>query len=607
MSRKTQGIFANWKPKRHFKLYTSADEIQFSVESLYEQVRLMARDVHEGVLKQPASITKLRSEVWLSESESTENEKPPVTRIGFCGATGSGKSSVLNSLLGANVVATSALRACTAVVIEVSYHKHATVAADVKFVSPTKWREQISLFLADLKDTDICDIKRQAKLSSSTGGGESVVAAWSKFELVYPGLSLDQFAQMSVDDIVASNAEVSDMLGSTKTISADDAQAFEAEISKYIDSNNVKIKKEPSPTTSIPKASDQGATIATGGLSFLAKLGQIGNTVPPLIKQDPDAPAKVANDPKPGETTQPTDNSKKAVLWPLIEQVAIQCNAPVLSTGAVFIDLPGTSDANAARNRIATDHIASCDHLFIFAPITRAVDDGAANRLMGDSLRRQLIMDGTYDPKKISFIMTKTEDLSCSEVIKNLRLIEQRSDFPSIQEQVVSCDAQHRACQGEHVLAQQFVEDLRRDLLEANKMLDEQEKHEKFQIKQETSEPLLKSGTPLGQSNKRPSDSENPHVKRQRIEGSAEYVAPDAPQSPTEYTSAQIRAMIENGREELAKRRDAVDKAHQNVMSVQRAQLQAQKRLKAYCSLRRSEASTEYLQEDFRQNLKVFR
>jgi septal ring factor EnvC (AmiA/AmiB activator) len=61
-----------------------------------------------------------------------------------------------------------------------------------------------------------------------------------------------------------------------------------------------------------------------------------------------------------------------------------------------------------------------CTGLWIVAPITRAVDDKTAKELLGDSFKRQLMYDGTYSA--VTFICSKTDDISITEVADSLRL-----------------------------------------------------------------------------------------------------------------------------------------------------------------------------------------
>lgn len=70
-----------------------------------------------------------------------------------------------------------------------------------------------------------------------------------------------------------------------------------------------------------------------------------------------------------------TKEANTAVYWPLVKKVSIQCNAEILSTGAILVDLPGVADANAARNQIARDYQKRCEIVWIAAPVVRAADD----------------------------------------------------------------------------------------------------------------------------------------------------------------------------------------------------------------------------------------
>lgn len=66
-----------------------------------------------------------------------------------------------------------------------------------------------------------------------------------------------------------------------------------------------------------------------------------------------------------------------------------------------------------------------CTGLWIVAPITRAVDDKAAKSLLGESFKRQLKYDGTYS--RVTFICSKTDDISITEASDSLGLEEEMS------------------------------------------------------------------------------------------------------------------------------------------------------------------------------------
>lgn len=118
-------------------------------------------------------------------------------------------------------------------------------------------------------------------------------------------------------------------------------------------------------------------------------------------------------------------------FWPLIKVVRIYTKAEALSTGAVIVDLPGVHDSNAARAAVAAGYMKQCTGLWIVAPINRAVDDKAAKSLLGESFKRQLKYDGTYS--RISFICSKTDDISITEASESLGLEDQfESDWATI-------------------------------------------------------------------------------------------------------------------------------------------------------------------------------
>ena len=71
------------------------------------------------------------------ELEHLEDQKEPKTVIAIVGATGEGKSSLINALLDhRNVLPTSGHRACTAVVVEVENNAESDqFEADIEFRS----------------------------------------------------------------------------------------------------------------------------------------------------------------------------------------------------------------------------------------------------------------------------------------------------------------------------------------------------------------------------------------------------------------------------------------------------------------------------------------
>ena len=60
-------------------------------------------------------------------------------------------------------------------------------------------------------------------------------------------------------------------------------------------------------------------------------------------------------------------------FWPLVQMIHIHVNSPVLRHGAVLVDLPGSQDADVARDRAAREYLAKVDFVWLVTPITRCV------------------------------------------------------------------------------------------------------------------------------------------------------------------------------------------------------------------------------------------
>ncbi|KAF6817854.1 tat pathway signal sequence [Colletotrichum plurivorum] len=115
-------------------------------------------------------------------------------------------------------------------------------------------------------------------------------------------------------------------------------------------------------------------------------------------------------------------SSTEMAHWPLIKMVRVFTKAAALSTGAVLVDLPGLQDSNAAREAVATQYHKNCSALWIVTPINRAVDDKSASELMGDSFRRQMMLDGLHTA--VTVICSKTDEIRVEEAISSLSLSE---------------------------------------------------------------------------------------------------------------------------------------------------------------------------------------
>lgn len=354
--------------------YASPEEISYTPEDALKTGLGIVSVIKEKIRLLDIG-SKMRKEVWKKELDELSAHSTPTTMIAICGATGAGKSSVINAVLDDTIVPTSGMRACTAVVTEIGYKPGRSIEGDVSFLGREEWKAELQILLEDLHDED-GKVKAPTDMKSEAG------VAWSKVHAVYPQIPLDFLVTLTADQIIARDPGIERILGTTRKISAANSKEFGKAIAPFIDSKEKKRGK--------------------------------------------------AHD----EKSKKNDKAEGPALWPLIRIVKVRCPAKALESGAVLVDLPGTADANAARSSIAQGYMQRCQCVWILAPITRAVDDKTAKDLLGKAFKTQLMMDGNYDTSTVTFVATKTDDLSCNEIINALHL-EDDSDLLEIEDKIM--------------------------------------------------------------------------------------------------------------------------------------------------------------------------
>ncbi|XP_059579603.1 uncharacterized protein LOC102575220 isoform X2 [Alligator mississippiensis] len=170
-------------------------------------------------------------EKWREQIEKLRKDtKMPKTYIAVVGNTGAGKSSLLNALLDEEaVLPTSAMRACTAVVVEIARTSgKSPYEADVEFLSKEEWDSELKALLEDMKDKS-GNLKKRCPDRKTEAG-----AAYSRVKAVYGMVAeLPRLKEMQ---------EVTQHLGTVKHISAEKATDFRTKIEKFIDSRTDSLR-----------------------------------------------------------------------------------------------------------------------------------------------------------------------------------------------------------------------------------------------------------------------------------------------------------------------------------------------------------------------------
>ncbi|KAL2073412.1 hypothetical protein VTL71DRAFT_10736 [Oculimacula yallundae] len=160
----------------------------------------------------------------------------PRTLIGVLGVTGAGKSSLLNALVREEeLLPTNCMRACTAVVVEVSYNQsndpQQAYAAEIEFCDAAEWIAEFEILRRDIEDL-------MEEGSSASESDSELAIATSKLQAVYPGMELSELLAMSREDIVRDPKLAQILNGSSKILYCSTAKALLRSIKEYVDSSN---------------------------------------------------------------------------------------------------------------------------------------------------------------------------------------------------------------------------------------------------------------------------------------------------------------------------------------------------------------------------------
>ncbi|KZO96719.1 hypothetical protein CALVIDRAFT_110717 [Calocera viscosa TUFC12733] len=213
-------------PLPPWSLGTGAND-GYTPEKAFEMLKRYVEHLMVILTNPELGLSPTRMTAWREHLLQLKSKCAPQTVIAVLGMTGSGKSSMLNALLDeSEFLPSSCMGACTAAVVELSYHDKDTIDAVITFFTVEEWAQELRYLRSDLFDGD-------GNLDDDLS--ELVEAAKAKFNAIYTDLSLEALGQYSIDELLQ-HSDVHKVLGTVKKISCSNARDFHDELATFMES-----------------------------------------------------------------------------------------------------------------------------------------------------------------------------------------------------------------------------------------------------------------------------------------------------------------------------------------------------------------------------------
>ncbi|KAL9637881.1 MAG: hypothetical protein Q9164_001922 [Protoblastenia rupestris] len=206
--------------------------LEASVDASVELLNSLKAPLLEKMANSPDA------EQWIQQIDSLKKQAVKTkTVIGVVGNTGAGKSSVINAMLDEErLVPTNCMRACTAVVTEISYnYEEKPYCAEIEFISPADWERELKVLFQDMLDGD-GKVSRECANEDTDAG-----IAYAKIKAVYPHKTKEDLANSDTQMMLR---EVSHILGSSRDIKEIDSLMFYRKLQNFVDSKEKSTGKK---------------------------------------------------------------------------------------------------------------------------------------------------------------------------------------------------------------------------------------------------------------------------------------------------------------------------------------------------------------------------
>ncbi|SPO41839.1 uncharacterized protein PSFLO_07321 [Pseudozyma flocculosa] len=273
------------------------------------------------------------------------------------GPTGAGKSTLINAIIGEDIMPTLSNQACTTAPTVILYNSTSdSYRAEVQFVSAAAWTDELQAF---------CIARRQ---EAGVPAEEDPPESLGSREEVAP-LGPEQEAASVLPETGDARFSLDSTLAKLQALFPNEAWDDFSDGRPWTPAEILELDG-----------------------SFRERLGSTD-----IIE------AACASDM--GDRLGEFDDPRRCNLWPLIFEIRVYIPCSTLRHGAALVDLPGTGDCNAARNEAAARYVREYDYMWVCLDICRATAAKELETIFSELSDEQL----QSGRGKVSFLLTKTE------------------------------------------------------------------------------------------------------------------------------------------------------------------------------------------------------
>jgi len=162
-------------------------------------------NIYKGVLGEEHSEDVAIVEQWVEECRNELANPDPVS-VALLGGTGAGKSTLVNSLIGAVVLPTNPISVCTSAITRVRYKAGTNYTAAIEIVPRDTWRKQVELAAEDVKSAKQGDDSDHSYINTSViSDVES-----ARIRAIYGDAAFEEFAKDGDTKVLVEPAEIKD-------------------------------------------------------------------------------------------------------------------------------------------------------------------------------------------------------------------------------------------------------------------------------------------------------------------------------------------------------------------------------------------------------------